>query len=330
MTKAVTKRSAPGPRTRGANATAKPSRSRGSKSRGGSAPKAPEAATKPHLVRSPKSRPVTAVPAPASAVRGATEVKSLLVAIASDVHFDLESPAHWGAFRAWHRAVRPAITVLDGDMVDLGMLSHYPQEKGAPIRAVEQIKKMVAEVNPLADEAGEVYFVDGNHDSRWEREVLNRHAIAFDGALGFTFRDQCLAQGMDPRIKWVREQPGTLGVPVGPFMIRHGHKQASRYGGAQHLAANAIAKGMGQSVVMGHHHRAQLFCRSAYGRTAIAIANPCLTREHHYAPDADWQRGFTILELHGPKSEHATPYVVIMQEDGSFSWGGRVYRAVSL
>ena len=287
------------------------------------APQAPKSNTrggaKPKKAR-PRSLPVNPPPGKPDPLR------SRVVAIASDIHFDLESPKHWRSFRRWHAAVRPSVTILAGDVVDLGMLSAYPQEAGAPLRAIAQIKRMVKEVNPLVEESGTVYFLYGNHDERWEREVVGKHSVALDGAKGLSFHDQCLAHGLDKRVRWVKEKPDTHGITVGPFIIRHGHKQSGRFGGPMHIAANAITKGLGQSVVLGHHHRAQVYCRSAFGKTAVAIANPCLTREHHYAPDADWQRGFTILELHGPDGGVATPYVVIMQEDGSFSWGGNVYR----
>lgn len=263
--------------------------------------------------------------APAPSTPQPQAMRSQVVAVVSDVHFDLHDARCWRAFRRWHTATRPARTVLAGDMVDLGMLSSYPQEAGAPLRAIEQIQCLVREVNPLATESARVVFLEGNHESRWVREVVGKHAVALEGSVGLTFREQCLAHGLDRRVEWVTEQPGVFGVGVGPFVIRHGHKQAGRFGGAVHLAANALTKGMGQSCVMGHHHRAQFVARTAFGRTAIAIANPCMTVEHHYAPGADWQRGFTVIETHGPHGEQATAYVVVMQPDGSFAHGGVVY-----
>lgn len=78
---------------------------------------------------------------------------------------------------------------------------------------------------------------------------------------------------------------------------------------------------------MGHHHKAQLFCQTVRtagdrDRVVVGIANPCMTRPHSYAVAADWQRGFTLLELAG---DHATPYVILIEE-GQFSWGGRVFQ----
>lgn len=91
-----------------------------------------------------------------------------------------------------------------------------------------------------------------------------------------------------------------------------------------HIAANRVNKNLGASEVVGHHHRAQLFARSAGGRTAVVIANPCMTGDHEYAPDADWQRGFTILETFGEGHGLATAYPIVMH-DGAFAWSGRLY-----
>lgn len=250
--------------------------------------------------------------------------RSRLVAIVSDIHFDVEDPASWRAFRLWHADVRPAMTVILGDFLDFGMLSRYAQEADAPVRAIPQIARFVREANALVREAGRVLVIEGNHDERW-RKCLAQHATALAGALGFSLHEQCLAHGLDVRVEWSREDAQVRGVAVGPFVLRHGHNQSGRFGAPRHLAANRITKSLGQSEVFGHHHKAQLFCQTAHGRTAIAIANPCLTRPHGYAPDADWQRGFTVLELDPRDPSLGTGYPLVMAPGGRFGWGGVFY-----
>jgi len=248
---------------------------------------------------------------------------SSIVAICSDIHFPLHSKECWAAFRAWHRDTRPDKTVILGDFLDFGMLSRYVQEANAPVHAIPQIELFVREANALALESREVIVMEGNHDERWGK-ILGVNPQFLKGAKGLTLHDQCLAHGLSQNITWMREDMLVKGVPCGPFMLRHGHKQAGKFGGAKHIAANRLAKTMGQSEVVGHHHRAQMFCQSAYGRTAVSIANPSLTGPHEYAPDADWQNGFTVLELYGPNQRYCTPHLVLMSE-GTFAWGGKVY-----
>jgi predicted phosphodiesterase len=255
-----------------------------------------------------------------SASDGTPEVQT--VAICSDIHFDCHDVPAWTAFRRWHTDIRPHRTVILGDFVDLGMMSRYPQGKNDPTQAIEQIRVFVAEANALAEECGELIVVEGNHDLRWDRIVLGASPHIFKGALGLSLKDQCYAQGLSASVRWVREDTKVLGVQCGPFILRHGHNQSGRYGGAKHLAANRLARTMGQSEVVGHHHRGQLVAQTAQGRTAIAIANPCLVDWESYAPDADWQRGFSVLEVFG---DCATPYVIIM-DDGRFAWRGKLYQ----
>lgn len=248
---------------------------------------------------------------------------SKIHAICSDIHFDLHDPAAWAAFRAWHSDIHPHRTVILGDFLDFGMLSRYVQHPEDPVFAIPQIRMFVREANALALEAGQVWVLEGNHDERWDK-ILGVNPQFLRGAKGLSLEDQCRAQGLSPHVIWRREDLKYRGVPVGPFNLRHGHKQSGRFGGPKHVAANRLQKTMGQSEVVGHHHRAQLMCQSAYGRTAISIANPALTGPHHYAPDADWQSGFTVLETFGEKDQHCTPHLVVFSE-GAFAWNGKVY-----
>lgn len=251
-------------------------------------------------------------------------VGSRLVAVISDIHFDLHHVPTWHAFRQWHAEVRPWKTVVLGDFVDLGMMSHYAQEKGAKLHAIPQIKAFVKEANELRKECGDLVVVEGNHDERWSKFVGNLNAAALEGALGMSLREQCLLQGLDKRVEWFRETEKLYGLKVGQFWLRHGHNQGGRFGGGKHLAANRIMKNLGESEIIGHHHRVQMFCQTARGKTAVALVNGNMTVAHAYAKDADWQKGFSILELQGPKFDRATPHPVLI-ENGRFAWGGHTY-----
>lgn len=253
----------------------------------------------------------------------AVSTKSEIVAIISDIHFDLHDEPTWRAFRKWHADVKPAKTVILGDFLDFGMLSRYVQGTNDPIFVVPQIQTFVKEVNPLIAEAGEVYVVEGNHDERWSK-ILGMSPHIYRGAIGLSLKEQCFAQGLASSAKWIREDTLVKGLRCGPFILRHGHNQSGRFGGGKHLSANRISKSLGVSEVFGHHHRAQLFCQTSLGKTAVAIANPCMTGNHDYNKDPDWQRGFTVLELYGPDKKYASPYIVVMN-DGHFAWNGKIY-----
>ena len=250
---------------------------------------------------------------------------SRIVAVISDIHFDLHHEPTWRAFRAWHKEVKPWRTVILGDFVDLGMMSRYVQEPDAPLHAIPQIQCFVREANALAKECGSLVIVEGNHDERWARILMGVAPHVLNGAVGLSLKDQCIGQGLTRSVEWIRESNKCLGYRVGQFLLRHGHRQSGRFGGGKHLAANALAKSMGQSVIFGHFHQGQLFCQTAQGRTAIAIANPSMTVNHDYAQDPSWQRGFSIVEVFDTgKQLHAQAYPLIV-EGGIFAWGGKVY-----
>ena len=251
--------------------------------------------------------------------------RSKVVAVVSDIHFNLHCEATWKAFRAWVRYVKPDEIVIAGDFLDLGMMSHYAVGADDPLDPVDQIQLFVRETRALLKHTPSLVVMEGNHDERWGKVLLGENPSRLRKAKGLSLREQCLSQGLDPSVKWLRETTHATGYRVGQFWIRHGHRQAARFGGGRHIAANRISKTF-SSEIIGHHHKAQLFCqtiRSSRDRdtVVVGIANPCMTRDHSYALAADWQRGFTILELSG---ERATPYVVLI-EGGKFSWGGRVF-----
>lgn len=253
-----------------------------------------------------------------------------LVCVFSDVHFDNEHEAAWAAFREWHREHKPALSIANGDIVDLGMLSRYEQNAHDPVYAIDQIKVAVKELNELSKECGRLIYVPGNHGERWEKAIFGSKAQALKGAAGMTLREQMYAQGLSPSIRWVAESSSCPGVYVGKkaVLVRHGHKQAGGWG-IKNIASGNLAKFPTVSTVVGHHHRAQMMGRTSLGKTVVAIANPHLSGDHDYNTSPDWQRGFTILEFYGRKRLRDcidfTPTVVIMDEKGRFAYNGKVY-----
>jgi predicted phosphodiesterase len=239
----------------------------------------------------------------------------------SDIHFDLHDIPTWRAYRKWHSRIRPDRTIVLGDFLDLGMMSKYVQGPHETRDPIAQIRCFVAEVNALALEAKLVEVMEGNHDERWAKYVLGAAPDILKDAKGLSLREQCLAQGMDARVSWRQESEHDRGIQIGHVTARHGHKQSGKFGGGKHLCANRIMKSLGTSEAFGHHHRAQIFWQTAHGRTAVAVSNPCMTKPHSYAQDADWQLGFTKYEVH---DGHAFPTVIVMNK-GVFADGGRVY-----
>jgi hypothetical protein len=249
---------------------------------------------------------------------------SKYAAVLGDMHFDLEEPAAVCAAVLCLTWLKPEVIGLIGDLADLGMLSRFDQPSDAQAHAIEQIRQLVVFANYMKKLARRVFIMEGNHDERWSKALMGSKAMFFDGAVGLSFREQCVGQGLDERVEWLSEAVGVGGVPVGQFVIRHAHNQTGRFGGGIHICRNYLVKNNGQSGIVGHHHKAQMFCQTANHETAVALACPGLTREQRYALGADWQQGFVILEMQAPDFKRATPHVVLI-EKGRCSFGGRTF-----
>lgn len=255
------------------------------------------------------------------------------VFIVSDIHFDVEHP---GAMRSVTEAIqhlRPALLIVDGDLVDLASLSEkYAMAKNVQVYAIEQVKKAVEWLNRVRISVGRIIILPGNHEDRWERLIMGKKAPMLKGAKGLTLEEQFYAQGLHEEIRWVSEDNDVPGVWIGRkcVLVRHGHRQARGYGTID-IVGKMLREAPAINQVVGHHHRGQLRFQTVLGKTFFAIANPHLSGEHGYALHPDWQRGFTILEFYGRSRlrdcEKVTPHLVVMDEQGHFSYGGREYGA---
>lgn len=251
------------------------------------------------------------------------------VLVAADPHFDLHDARAWQAFRTRHAAVRPALTVILGDVLDLGMLSRFTQEPDAQCHVDVQIDAAVPELNALREECGRLLVMEGNHDERLFSSLIAKNPTAFRKLRGLTLPEQMRAFGMREDIEWVREGVGVHGIWIGPeehwgsILLRHGDKNSSRYGLGVHLARSALMKN-GCSVAIGHAHRAQMYYQTQRGRTRYGIAVPCLCQDMHYAGDPDWQRGWLEVDVHGESADtRCVPTLRVLDDQRRCVIGGR-------
>lgn len=249
---------------------------------------------------------------------------SILVCVVSDVHWPHHHATAYAAWREWHATVRPYWTICLGDMIDLAAMSRYDKDGSEALPSTE-IALAARELNAIASEAQRVTFAVGNHEDRFRRLLSGIPAHVLEGLHGLTLRDQLRAHGLSDRVEWWTESTATPSLEVAQFRLRHGHKQAGRFGGGVNPASNRVAKSLGVSELFGHHHVAQTTARAAHGRVVQAIANPCMEAMQPYAgSDQTWPLGFTVLEVF-PGWQWATAHPVVMDPRGCFAWGGRVY-----
>jgi metallophosphoesterase superfamily enzyme len=243
----------------------------------------------------------------------------------SDIHVPDHHKRLWSSALAFLEYHRPERVIFTGDFLDLQMLSDYAQEAGKDQRVVPCIRQFVDMTDQIVQLGIKVGILEGNHDERWRKKLLGNLAHVFVDAIGLTLFEQARSQGLDSSIEWVRESVHTRGFRVGQFLIRHGHKQSkTKWGGGVNPAITNL-RASRRSVIIGHLHRAQLACQTIDGETDISMTLPCMTEDHEYATDPDWQRGMGLLSLDAPSYTRATPYLIIAARDGSFSYGGRTF-----
>ena len=249
--------------------------------------------------------------------------KSTTSLVLSDIHFPYQDKKCWKAVKSFIQTNAIKDVYLNGDIFDLEALSTFLKGKDSAPHIVPEMKQGVSEINWIQEHIlGHVYFIPGNHEARWDKVLTAAFGPASKDLKLLSFGEQLYAQGMNKKVKYTPESIHNIGCRVGQFVIRHGDKQSSRYGGGNNVAANRIRKTMGSSEIVGHYHVAQMMSQSFDGNTAIAIANPCLTGPHAYATGASWQQGFTILEQ--ASCGWVTPFVVVMHKS-KFSYAGKVY-----
>lgn len=250
----------------------------------------------------------------------------------SDVHFPHHFKNGWKAFKAWHSEYKPGLTILDGDIIDLAQLSSFTVNAVEHKSVIPSIKLAVKEINEISKNSSKTMISLGNHEDRWDRSLFSTKAQALHGAIGLTLYDQMRFHGLQDQVETVKECVDYPGILIGKtdLIVRHGHKKAGRFG-AQNLASKMLRDSPHNSQIIGHHHRAELKAHTSLGKTVVAVANPCLTGDHEYYVDPNWQRGFTIIELWGHPSldgcRNYTIYPIIMAANGSFAFGGKVYKA---
>lgn len=242
--------------------------------------------------------------------------------VISDVHFPHTHAPTWNAFKKFHAFYRPDVTVFLGDFIDLESMSSFAPTAKTKMPVIDEIAMFVKQASDLQKHTRRLVIVEGNHEHRWARRILEPLALQLAGCIGLTLKEQCKMQGLRGA-EWYVENSRFDGFAIGHIKARHGHKQSGRFGGGKHLARAALEKTMGKSQIFGHHHQIQMVALGTHRGTEIAIANGHMEDDVEYVLEPGWARGFTVLEV-DKQSGFAHPYPVIV-EGGRFVFGGKVY-----
>lgn len=246
----------------------------------------------------------------------------------SDIHFDSHDKRMWAAFKRFHRATKPDLTVAVGDIIEGAVASDYPPESTDSPYIAHDLQVAAMELNEL----GGGIILDGNHDVRLHKRLgLSQDPIAMKGLVGLTFSEQMAQQGLSRRWKWVFEDNHNYGFFLGrgnaKTLFRHGDHQFPR-GGPKHVAHAMQIISPHVNNVFGHCHREQVFCQTSLGSTYWTMSLGTFQSNRNYQKDPNWQRGFGLIYYWGANKldlcTSACPVPVLWTADG-FCVEGRVY-----
>ncbi len=263
---------------------------------------------------------------------------ALTAVMLSDAHWRGGKPTGpWKTARSIIRDAAPDVTMATGDLANMGQIARWdPVSEDSPLVATD-VDQTVENVNGLP---GQVVVQPGNHCARWAR-FLGLSRVQLRGLAGLDLEAQFRTRGLDKRVRWVEEGPGTPGVWVnagGPYvarhpktldsvLFRHGDLQASSWG-AKDLTGKMLREGPHFSEAVGHHHVVGLRASTSMGRTIWKVANGHLTTPEFYARGGDvaWQAGITLFHWYrvGSIAEVRVEPVYIAPNGGAV-WRGKFY-----
>lgn len=236
-------------------------------------------------------RVVQPMPMPDTPRRAQGSVRRIVSA--NDIHFPFHNQAAWRLFLHAVAFIDPDVFIANGDWLDFWALSRFSKDPRRRVNArgevsvcKHELRRLDATLRPDCDKR----WVDGNHDNRWDRYIMNTAADIHDFV---------------PRLNQVLEleQHGWSYMPymegahyVGDFSWQHDTGRCGINAARQSLAD------AGQSVAVGHSHRACTWIENdSQGQARFAVNGGWLgdwrqiDYRHRNLARREWPLGFTLV-----------------------------------
>jgi metallophosphoesterase superfamily enzyme len=252
-----------------------------------------------------------------------------------DVHFPYQDDKALDILYQITEEVKPEVLVCLGDVFDFAMLSsHREPELEDDIDfqttlnlGAQHLAKMVELAEP-----SEAYFIQGNHEDRWDRLLLE------------TRRDVRMRQLM--RIPSIRKSL-TFSEVVGFEKLGYkytgytsttaGQHQAEIFNGRMVIvhgdisnkwACRTMLDRYGTSVIFGHSHRIQNFTRRDLKGQESAWNIGCLCLlDQHYTKFTDWGHAFAVVTWSKVDGQWLFNVELVRIHDGVAIWRDNTYIA---
>lgn len=244
------------------------------------------------------------VPAGRSSRGSLTGRKYAVEVIGSDLHAPLHHEGAWEVFLAACERLQPDGITLNGDVLDLAMISRFVKRP----KAVRQLQtdldwareNVFARVNAACPNAVKTLTLGNHEGERWERylwercpEISELRVLSMEALLGLA------------EMGWCFEPDGYELIPD-TFMVEHGDRHTSTLGGGSAMTARKEMIDTGLSGLSGHTHRLGKFWRNDNAGYRVWLEGGCLCdqvkmREHRVTArkrghkKEDWHLGFAVV-----------------------------------
>lgn len=220
------------------------------------------------------------------------DLKNGIVAVASDFHVPYHDKKAVETFINYCREVQPDMIVINGDLVDMYMLSRFAKGEGRnPMSEIEEAREILATLRQ--DTKADIYYVIGNHEQRLEKTILTKApelASLIEDVFSIFKLDEIGVKGV-----------GTITVNDN-FVFKHGTLLGSKSG----LSAIKEMENAYLSGATGHTHRLAKYIARKAGRKFIWLETGCLcSMEPEYMLNPNWQQGFAMIQFENGKVKRA-------------------------
>lgn len=224
-----------------------------------------------------------------------------VIAVASDLHVPFQDDKAVDAFVGYCKEVQPDIIVINGDLVDMYMLSKFAKGEGRnPMSEIEEARDILCKIREACP-SSHIYYVIGNHEQRLEKTILNKApelASLIEDIFSIFKLDNIEVIGC-----------GSLTLNDN-LVFKHGTLLGNKSG----LSAIKEMENAYMSGATGHTHRLAKYIARKAGRKFIWLETGCLcSMEPEYMLNPNWQQGFAMIQIVDRKVERA---VAIEIEDG--------------
>lgn len=209
-----------------------------------------------------------------------------LVMSISDIHIPFQDESALKAVYKFIKKYTPDVLILNGDILDMYMLSRFTKGEGRnPLEEINQCREVLKKLRTLMGKKKPIYYVIGNHETRLERCVLSKVP-----ELESLVEDVFTIIGVEKF-----DIKGCASLTINDIVsIKHGTLLGNKSG----LSAIKEMEASYMSGTSGHTHRLCKYIARKAGRKFFWIESGCLcSLNPEYMINPNWQQGFATIRF---------------------------------